>query len=371
MSKTLIRRIFFPLAAMSLALIATCLCGEIGLRLCGYNRSYLNPIGSFHWPDPVTGCRGKPNFTGRFRTRDFDVVVSQDELGFRRREEHPGLPHMQHDLYVLGDSFVWGYGVGQQEVFTNQMEPLLPGYRVHNLGLIGAGTVEEYTLFKTYVYDHLRPGDQVLLALFGNDFGDNVGRYLDERLHATIDADGKITLVPPRAGTFANQLKSEFKDWSCLFNLVTYCIDRYRDSGSHTQDTTKATRIVPSTEAIVKATSDDSAEVRITRHFLAELKKACDEKQAKFTVAYIPGEAELGEDDIMSTGDLSPPEELAYRQAFERITKSLNITTIDLLPAMLDAKRTKRFERLSFPHDFHWNAAGHTVAAEAICKGLK
>jgi hypothetical protein len=111
--------------------------------------------------------------------------------------------------------------------------------------------------------------------------------------------------------------------------------------------------------------------VQITRHFLAELKKSCDEKHVRFRVAYIPGVAELGEDDIASTGDLSAAEEPAYRRAFDRITKSLRIATVDLLPDMLAAKRSKRFDRLTFPHDFHWNAAGHTVAAETLCRELK
>ena len=33
---------------------------------------------------------------------------------------------------------------------------------------------------------------------------------------------------------------------------------------------------------------------------------------------------------------------------------------------MLAAQRSGRFERMTFLYDFHWNAAGNTIAAEVI-----
>ena len=38
---------------------------------------------------------------------------------------------------------------------------------------------------------------------------------------------------------------------------------------------------------------------------------------------------------------------------------------------MVAAKRSGRFERMTFTHDFHWNAAGHTVAAETIASAIR
>ena len=91
-------------------------------------------MGSFFESDNEVGCHGKANFVGRFRRADFDALVEHDENGFRRSE----LPRQsaQHDVYVLGDSFVWGYGIGQHDLLTNQMARRLDGRGVHNLGLI-------------------------------------------------------------------------------------------------------------------------------------------------------------------------------------------------------------------------------------------
>jgi hypothetical protein len=357
----------YRLLAVSLSLLMACLAGELLLRLIGYSRSYVNPGGSFLDFDPLLGARGKPNFSGRFQTRDFDIVVAHDQNGFRRPVEHPELPSPQRDVYVIGDSFVWGCGVGQTGVLTNRMETLMPGYRVHNFGIAGSGTVEQYTVFKTHIRDQLRAEDTVVVAFYaGNDFGDNVGRFFHDRLHATI-RDGKVCEVPPSGErSTVKQLKNSLKDHSCLFNLVTFCIDRFKYSGVAVRSSQRSKRQPPPAEEIAAAAADNGAPVVVTRFYLAEFKKACAEKGVNLLVAYIPGQAELGEDDFSSTDEFTGPEEAAFRPAFFRITQSLGIKTLDLLPPLLATKQAGRFDRLTFCYDQHWNEHGHLVGAEAL-----
>ncbi len=352
------------MAALGLALVTACGIVEVGLRLCGFGHNYTNPMGSFFEPDSELGCHGKANFVGRFHRTDFDVVVEHDADGFRRNELPPD-PAARHDIYVLGDSFVWGYGVGQHDLLTNQMQRQLGGWRVHNLGLIGAGTVEEYLLFQKHVIDRLRPGDAVLLVFFNNDFGDNIGLHSTGRVCATID-NGEVRVVRPARASTMRQWKNWMKDTSYVFNLAAYCEDCYKQNSLLKTLPDRATHPLPSPEQVRADTCDSSPAVQITRHYLSELSDACRAKQVRFLIAYVPGQAELGEDDVTSTSDLSLPEEVACRQAFGRIARDLAIETIDLTSPMVDAKRVGRFDRVTFPHDFHWNAAGHTLAAEAI-----
>jgi lysophospholipase L1-like esterase len=359
----------FRLVALGMALGTACGVAELGLRVCGYGRNYTNPMGSFFEPDSELGCHGKANFVGRFRRTDFDVVVEHDANGFRRNEL-PLDPAAQHAVYVLGDSFVWGYGVAQHDLLTNQMARRLPNWQVHNLGLIGAGTVQEYLIFQKHVADRLRPGDTVLLVFFGNDFGDNIGLNLSGRVYAAID-NGQVRLVPPTQASTVRQWKNWLKDSSYLFNLLSFCTDRFQDSRSMKNLGDRTTRLLPPPEKIEADTSDSGPAVQITRHYMRELKNACQAKQARFMVAYVPGQTELGEDDVTSTSDLSLPEEVASRQAFERMVHDLAIDTVDLMTPMVAARRTGRFDRLTFAHDFHWNASGHTVAAEAISGALQ
>ena len=104
----------------------------------------------------------------------------------------------------------------------------------------------------------------------------------------------------------------------------------------------------------------------ITRHYLGALKNDCDARQARLLAAFVPGQAELDEDNVTSTEDLAPIEQPAYRAAFFHIAHDLSLETLDLLPLMRKAKRGTPGLRLTFVHDFHWNAEGHAVAARAI-----
>jgi hypothetical protein len=174
-------------------------------------------------------------------------------------------------------------------------------------------------------------------------------------------------VYPPPASTWL-RIKSNLKDVSALFNLAAFCIDR---AWTPSTFTVRTQRYTPPPEQITAATSDNHPQVKITRHFLSELKHDCDSRQVRLIVAYVPGQSELGEDDVSSTEDLSPAENPVYRAAFFRIAASLNIETLDLLPTMLAAKQGDMARRLTFEHDFHWNPHGHEIAAGAIAERMK
>jgi lysophospholipase L1-like esterase len=338
--------------AVDCSILLACALGEIALRCAGYSRSYVNPIASFHENHPLVGWRGKPNFVGRFRRPEFDVLVAHDELGFRRHEHQQPREECRHKAIVLGDSFTWGWGVGQGQVFTDQMNLLMPGYWVENFGLTASGTVQQWAIFDAYVRERLRPGDTVVVAFFCNDFGDNINSSGGAQLCAQLK-DGRVCLVPPRQPP-REYWKNSLKRYSYLFNLAAYC-----------WDLCVLSRNVP-VPTDVSMLGDQAPAVIVTRHFLAEFRKACAEKQARFVVAYVPGQGELGE----SLGDAERcrQSEQVVRRAFFQCAESLGIETIDLLPSFLEAKQAGRFERLTFCRDAHWNAAGHTVAAEAIAR---
>ena len=56
---------------------------------------------------------------------------------------------------------------------------------------------------------------------------------------------------------------------------------------------------------------------------------------------------------------------------YGRMVRDLDIESIDLMPAMVAAKRSRRFPRMTFTHDFHWNSAGHTIAAEVLAAAIE
>ena len=138
-------RKLFPLLAVLLSLLAAAVIGEAVLRLAGYSPANVNPLKSFHTFDPVIGWRGRKLYSARFKRPDFDVRIAHNAAGFRQQANlEPKLNSAPHHVFVFGDSFVWGWGVGQGEVFTDRMNLLLSDYSVQNYGIDGIGTVVEH-----------------------------------------------------------------------------------------------------------------------------------------------------------------------------------------------------------------------------------
>ena len=348
------RRWLLRLAAVGAGLLLAALAGELALRVVGYDRSYFNPLHSFHEPDPLIGHRGRPGFEGRFRRPEFDILVAHDEHGFRRHDHAAGDAPGNATVFVFGDSFTWGWGVDQGQVFTDQMNLRLPGHTVLNFGLNSSGTAQQFLLFQKYGLDRLAPGDHVVVLFSNNDFSDNAGGLLDIRVE-----EGRVSCLGPRA-QFGLGLKDTLKDISYLFNFAAYALDRWKGTRQRQRalDTARA-------EPLDAA----SREIVITRHYLKAFADACAKKQASLWVAYVPGQAEMGE---------SPPEggtklaaEQALRAAFFGCTKPLGLETIDLLPPMVEARETRALGRLTFLHDEHWNEQGHACVADILARTLK
>lgn len=76
--------------AVAVGIAMAAFVAEVMLRAMGYSPIHVNPLGAFHEGHPLVGYRGKPNFSGRFRRADFDVVIAHDQNGIRTLDL---LPH--------------------------------------------------------------------------------------------------------------------------------------------------------------------------------------------------------------------------------------------------------------------------------------
>jgi lysophospholipase L1-like esterase len=89
--------------------------------------------------------------------------------GFRDRE--PRSIKTKPRILFLGDSFVWGYDVGQNERFTERLQNRLPHWEVINMGVSGYSTDQELILLQRE-YDFYQP-DIIVLICCRNDRRDN------------------------------------------------------------------------------------------------------------------------------------------------------------------------------------------------------
>lgn len=97
------------------------------------------------------------------------IDVKHNRRGFRDIEHVvTGKPK----ILFLGDSFLWGYDVEQNERFTEKLSEKIKGWSIYNLGVSGYGTDQELLLLKMQ-YDYYRPNIVFLLFCNDNDEFDN------------------------------------------------------------------------------------------------------------------------------------------------------------------------------------------------------
>lgn len=76
------------------------------------------------------------------------IKVRHNSRGFRDREHGP---KQKKRILALGDSFVWGYDVEQNERFTERLQAKLKNWEVLNLGVSGFGTDQELLLLDSQI----------------------------------------------------------------------------------------------------------------------------------------------------------------------------------------------------------------------------
>lgn len=158
--------------------------------------------------DPLLGWRNIPGW----EATTFDRRLRINSLGLRDREHPYQKPPGVRRILVLGDSYAWGYGVSDEEIFTEVLEQRLAGepgnWEVLNSGVSGWGTDQEYLylVHEGFRYDP----DLVVVAFYLlNDPLNNINS-MQYGLHKPFFEDESLTLantpVPrPGSGTRARR----------------------------------------------------------------------------------------------------------------------------------------------------------------------
>jgi lysophospholipase L1-like esterase len=119
------------------------------------------------------GWRPRANVSGtHVRPGSFSTTFRTNSRGLRSPERPLSKPPGVKRIVVLGDSFAWGYGVEDREIFTEVLEAALPGYQVINLGVTAFATRQEFQFLK--LEGLAWEPDVVLLAFTLNDILESV-----------------------------------------------------------------------------------------------------------------------------------------------------------------------------------------------------
>lgn len=117
--------------------------------------------------DKELGWFPKDNLVSQY-CGSHSISIKHNQLGFRDKEHGQKI---KKRIAFIGDSFVYGFDVEQDERFTDKLQKELPNWDVLNLGVNGYGTDQEYLLVQKY-FDHFQP-DIIFLVVCYNDRADN------------------------------------------------------------------------------------------------------------------------------------------------------------------------------------------------------
>lgn len=337
------------LAAVIVGFLFATLIAEVVLRVTHPIPEVANPLYSFHESDPVLGWRGKPNVRMRFRRPDFDAEIAHGPDGYRLPDPPPPAAPRRRVL-LLGDSFTWGWGVDQGELFSDRLQRKRPDTLIANRGANGFGTAQEYLLLQRELA--ATKYDAVALMFFLNDVADNVNPKRGRRPLFRLEGD---TLVPENQPPvpLTNPLQRFFKDHSRAFQLVDFQLSllaRSFEDGDRRPD-----------EAFDDATDahfEGLPGADVTIRLIGEMAALSRARGARFVLVYLPQRSEL------SRLPSRHPYVRAVHALVIEAARRYDIPLVDLAPPFHVAAREGA--ELLFPHDEHWTPLGHDLAAEVL-----
>jgi GDSL-like Lipase/Acylhydrolase family len=222
---------------LAASILASLVAADGMLRLLGRGPLQVNPVPGYFWRhDPLLGWSNSPGAEGVFNHPRFRINVHINSKGLRDREyayeKSPGTRR----ILVIGDSFVWGYGVEERETFVKVLESGLAhaaiGVDVINGGVAGYGTDQELLWLRSEGVRY-RP-DLVILVMCGNDDDENNSELVYNVYHKprfTQTKRGELVLggVPVPLASRALKLKHWlFAHSALVYEVKTAVIDRFR-----------------------------------------------------------------------------------------------------------------------------------------------
>lgn len=330
---------------------ATLLClvaAEVALRLIAPVQTFVNPLQSFHQFDPELGWTGAPNLKAKFRKVDFNVLVRSDATGFRARESRLQPAPGSRLVAVFGDSFTWGWGVANGQVFTDVMQNELgAGADVRNFGVNAYGTFQELLLLQRLLHQGVRPQD-VIVMFFSNDFYDNINTADTRRPSLQVSGHQATVFNQPVARRAVSPWKKLAKRSHLLASII------------YVADFTKAKRSVKALEELTFVDGGVAEAPRVALAYcLEQFTQVCRTAGINLWFVYVPS---FGEVQVATTSQT--------KIALQSLCDAQGIRLVDLTSDFRQAAGNQPLAYY-FPHDAHWNAAGHEFVGKVLADALK
>lgn len=329
---------------------------ELVLRALGVVPLEQSPLRGYHEGHSTLGWVGTPDHEARFRGPEFDLVIANGPGGFRRSEVpfpggsgEPRAADVSTTVF-LGDSFTWGWGVAQGEVFTDRLQERVgPARRIVNHGVNAWGTAQHRLLVERLLASD--PPAEIVLMFFGNDPEECVDDRGGKRPVYALEG-GELALhnVPVRKA-----LTGPVREFMKRSVVLSHLRSGANALGQSIRDE------MP-TFLEVAAMGNEPRGWPVCAALLGDIGRRCAEADVDFRIVYIPFAAEVVEGPGVSS---------ATRRLLGETCAAADLDWLDLTPAFHAAwsERPDRGPRglpFYYPLDQHWTAAGHELCARVL-----
>lgn len=265
-------------------------------------------------------------------TGDYDVLVRFNALGFR---DPKSLDASTRDsLFVVGDSFAFGWGVEEPQRFSDVLQERL-SRPVFNIGE-GSADLDGYGHLLRYAESHgARIGTLIVSVCMENDLRE-------------YGPDEPVRTGPVGVSAAKNFLT----DHSALYGLIAAAIHR---SPPLERVAASAGLLVPGLAAIAESDASGDA-VRLSAERLRTLVSG-----RNAIVLIVPSRA-------LWAGTLEHRRNVA--RTHEMFTGLLRQAGLPLVDVRAKFEETGNPLGLHFRADGHWTAAGHRIAADALAQAI-
>ncbi|BDA77158.1 hypothetical protein LPTSP3_g00880 [Leptospira kobayashii] len=319
-----------------------------------------------------------PGKTGRVVSEEYNVEVATNENGGRQILS----PENKYSTLLLGDSFAEGWGVKQEEVFSEVANQVLSKEnKIRNLGVHGSCPALFEIHLRSYV-PKFQPRE-VWIQIFDNDLDDN------EKLEVFMEeTNGIWKAKKPLAAKFLSTPVYNFVKESSLFRLLKrlwktgrgqvepllyYKPGREPDRKilGHAESLEKFGRLKPIGDEIeskyngqfsfYKRANDPIWQKRLEKQkeHLANINEYLKTNHIKLNLIYIPAKEFFAEKGIL--GNINNRNLKQYELQNPHFNLLKGFCEKNQLKCLYTTELfwDKNPESLYFPFDAHWNAEGH------------
>jgi hypothetical protein len=300
---------------------------------------------------PVLGWYSQKNKTAVLESANFSKVeVHTNSEGFRGTREYSAeKPKGMIRVSVLGDSFVFGFGVQDGEAFPALLELQDKSREVLNLGVPGYGIDQIYLSYREIARKY--HSDIVLIGIFQEDFWRCTRSFADSghvKPYFSLDPRGKLVLhnvpVPKPYSLNTNQFPPLLEQTPAQKILNESVL--YRLAQKPLRRLAKNLRLID---------PESSEEWLIGRAILHQLIVDVRRDGAAPVIVLMP-----------SQGWAQNTRRTSLEKSILRFADREKIGLIDLKPVFNDAVAKDGLETYYIKNDWHWTPQGHALTAKTI-----